>query len=77
VLSIKDDGVGMSSEDKKHVFEKFWRSRAVKNSQGTGLGLFIARELLKLMQGDIWCESEEGKGTTLYISLTKSNKQNH
>lgn len=71
VVSVSDTGMGFSEEDKKHAFEKFWRAEDVKAKgvEGTGLGLFIIKNLLDLMNGEIWFESELGKGTTFYIRL--------
>lgn len=71
VTSVADNGFGMSREEQNKVFEKFFRSGAakVKSIQGTGLGLFITKELVEKMDGKVWFSSEEGKGTTFSFSL--------
>lgn len=71
-LSVKDTGVGMSETTLAHLFQKFSRaSDASKfNIRGTGLGLYVARELLKAHSGRVWAESEgEGKGSTFSVEL--------
>jgi signal transduction histidine kinase len=72
LISITDHGVGITGADKDSVWKRFWRAEedAVNlNVVGTGLGLPLARELVRLHHGDIWFESERGKGTTFYIKL--------
>ncbi|KKU03632.1 MAG: Signal transduction histidine kinase [Parcubacteria group bacterium GW2011_GWA2_45_30] len=71
VTSVADNGFGMSREEQKKVFEKFFRSDAakIKSIQGTGLGLFITKELVEKMGGKVWFSSEEGQGTTFNFSL--------
>lgn len=69
--SIADTGIGMSGEDLAHLFEKFWRSerREVHEQTGTGLGMFIVKELVERMGGKVWAESEVDKGTTFHFTL--------
>ncbi len=71
---VEDNGFGMSEEDQKHMFEKFFRSEAgkIKEIQGTGLGLFITRELVEKMGGKIWFRSALGTGTRFSFSLPKA-----
>lgn len=71
ITHVSDTGIGLSKEEQKHMFEKFWRSekREVRQIAGTGLGLFITRELVKKMKGKIWVESEEGKGSIFSFQL--------
>ena len=71
ITSIKDNGMGISEEDKKNLFTKFWRSKKVKNIEGTGLGLFIIKKLVKMMNGKIWVESKEKVGTTISFKLSR------
>jgi len=68
---IKDTGIGIPKEKQKELFKPFTRilSQETKEIKGTGLGLYISNSLAKLMGGDIWFESEEGKGTTFYLKL--------
>lgn len=71
IARIQDNGFGMSAEAQKKLFEKFYRVKTDKtqNIQGTGLGLFIVKQLVEKMGGRIWVESEEGKGSTFSFSL--------
>ena len=71
VLAVKDTGIGISAEDQKKLFTRFFRSKKVLKSEteGTGLGLYITKSIVNLHQGDIWFSSELGKGSTFYFSL--------
>jgi signal transduction histidine kinase len=69
VVRIQDHGVGMSTEDIKRIFEKFFRSTKTDNVQGVGLGLFIVNRIIELHGGSIKVESELGVGTTFIVSL--------
>ena len=71
ITHVKDQGVGISPKDQKMIFTRFFRveEEAAKGIPGTGLGLFIIKELLERMQGEIWFESEIGKGSTFSFSL--------
>ncbi len=62
---IEDNGIGMSEEFQRHIFEPFSReyNEKTKNVQGTGLGLAIAKNIINMMNGDIMVESALGKGT--------------
>jgi PAS domain S-box-containing protein len=67
LVSIRDYGIGISEDDKKHLFERFFRGNNVTNIQGTGLGLHIVSKYVELMNGSIEVESELEKGTTFLI----------
>ncbi|MGM0482604.1 MAG: sensor histidine kinase [Patescibacteria group bacterium] len=71
ILSISDDGIGIPEGSKKDIFSKFHRGEnAVKmRTEGSGLGLFVSKEIVERHDGTIWFESEEGKGTTFYVSI--------
>lgn len=71
LLSVKDSGIGISAEDKLHLFERFFRARNAQNIQGTGLGLHIVSKYLELLDGEITLDSEIDKGTTFTITLPK------
>jgi signal transduction histidine kinase/CheY-like chemotaxis protein len=69
---VRDDGIGMSPEFQKHMFEVFTQEERKENkgnTQGTGLGLAIVKNLVELMGGTISVESELEKGTKFYVSL--------
>ena len=68
---IKDNGIGMSEEFQKHIFEEFSReeSSTVSGIQGTGLGMSITKNIVDLMGGTIAIESELGKGTEFIVDL--------
>ena len=68
-ISIKDEGIGMSEEDKKHLFERFFRGANATNIQGTGLGLHIVGKYIELMNGNISVKSELEKGTEITITF--------
>jgi signal transduction histidine kinase len=70
-LEVEDTGIGISSEDMPHVFERFYRGRHVGSSNipGTGLGLAITQEIVLWHNGQIEVESEPGKGSTFRIRL--------
>lgn len=70
---IRDTGIGIAPENLAHVFERFYRvdrSRARRgNTGGSGIGLTIVKRLVEAQKGDIWIESEPGKGTTVHFTL--------
>ncbi len=67
VIKIKDNGLGISAQDQKHLFERFFRGNNVLNIQGTGLGLHIVGRYVELMEGTISFKSELGKGTEFIL----------
>jgi len=71
-ISIEDTGIGMSPEIQKSLFDPFVTS---DSTQGFGLGLYISKEIIKLMDGEIIATSEEGKGTTFTLSFTVQKAQ--
>jgi signal transduction histidine kinase len=71
---VKDNGYGISPEDQKKIFQKFFRSTddLARKSPGTGLGLNITKSLVEMQGGRIWFESELRSGTTFHITLQVS-----
>lgn len=75
-IKIKDTGVGIPQEQQERVFSKFFRGSNVMRmeTEGTGLGLFIAKNIIEAHEGRIWFDSKERKGTTFYITLPLKEK---
>jgi signal transduction histidine kinase len=69
IVSIKDEGIGISEEDQQHMFTSFFRGKNAINIQGTGLGLHIVRRYVDLIHGDIRLESTLGEGSTFIVDL--------
>jgi signal transduction histidine kinase len=69
LISIQDNGLGIADDDKKHLFERFFRGKNVVNIQGTGLGLHIVSKYIEIMNGTIEVESELETGTTFIIKF--------
>jgi signal transduction histidine kinase/DNA-binding NarL/FixJ family response regulator len=69
-IVVADSGVGLSAEEREHIFDRFYRARSGAASvPGTGLGLSIVRSLVDLHHGEIEVESESGRGTTFHILI--------
>ncbi len=74
-IEVKDSGYGIPDEAKAHLFEKFYRvNRSSTEPKGTGLGLFVTKELIERQGGKIWFDSQVGKGTTFYFTLPLNQK---
>jgi PAS domain S-box-containing protein len=68
-IAVKDEGIGIPDDDKKHMFDRFFRASNATNIQGTGLGLNIVKRYIDLLNGGIEFESEYGKGSTFTIEI--------
>ncbi len=68
-ISVIDRGVGIAPEDLPHVFERFFRARGARKTEGLGMGLYITRLLIEAHGARIWAESEPGKGSTFSFTL--------
>jgi signal transduction histidine kinase len=75
-VSVADTGVGISDEDQRDIFDKYAqaRSRATRSEKGTGLGLYITRQLVELHGGKIGVKSEVGKGSTFSFTIPIAEK---
>ena len=69
ILSVKDNGIGISKDDQKHLMERFFRGANAGNIQGTGLGLHIIAKYAELMRGTVECDSQLEKGTEFKITF--------
>ena len=72
VISVSDTGVGIPKEKQDRIWNRFYRDedqQLVMETSGTGLGLAIVKEYVKMHEGDIWLESEVGKGTTFNVRI--------
>lgn len=77
VFAVSDQGVGISEEDQKHIFERFYRVDKARSREtgGTGLGLSIVRQLVSLHHGDISVDSMPGRGSTFTVTLPLDGKE--
>jgi two-component system phosphate regulon sensor histidine kinase PhoR len=75
IVSISDKGIGMSNEEQKRVFDKFYRAQTgnIHNTKGFGLGLSYAKQIIELHGGQILIESQKGQGTTVTLKLPTTN----
>jgi len=69
LFSVKDNGIGIEKKHHDKIFKIFHSLN--KSKESTGIGLSIAKRVVELYKGDIWLESEEGKGTTFYFTIKK------
>lgn len=71
LVKIKDNGIGIPKESATKLFQKFSRAKNAVDmyTDGTGLGLYIIKEIIEGHGGKVWFESEENKGTTFFVSL--------
>jgi len=73
ILQVHDSGIGISLEDQRRIFDKFYRveSEATEKISGTGLGLSIVKAIVKKHAGRVWVESELGRGSTFTVLLPR------
>lgn len=72
MVTVADQGMGISQADQGHIFERFYRGRGSQMTSGSGLGLYISREIVLQHGGQLWAESEEGHGAIFHLTLPVS-----
>ncbi|WP_158859227.1 sensor histidine kinase [Lunatibacter salilacus] len=70
-IMIKDNGIGIAEDQKHQVFNFFKRLNSPQQYEGTGMGLAMVKKSIERMGGEVWLESEEGKGSTFYFTIKK------
>jgi signal transduction histidine kinase len=75
IFEVSDDGIGISGEDLKTLYDPFFRSDNAKNIPGTGLGLPIVKEAVQICGGTISVDSIINKGTKFTVSLPKDKNE--
>jgi signal transduction histidine kinase len=74
IVTVRDSGIGLASDDAPHVFERFYRGQEMKRLEGTGLGLYICHAIVTAHRGRIWAESNgPGRGSTFGFTLPMRN----
>ena len=68
-VSVKDEGIGLTEQQQKQVFSRFYRAESTKGINGLGLGLYITKQIIDAHQGDLGVNSEAGKGSEFYFTL--------
>ncbi|HRY60352.1 MAG TPA: ATP-binding protein [Patescibacteria group bacterium] len=71
VIKVRDEGIGIPKAEQANLFAKFYRASnaATSNTEGTGLGLYIAKSAVESSGGKVWFESKENEGTTFFVTL--------
>jgi PAS domain S-box-containing protein len=71
VSMIKDSGYGIPADEQEKIFKKFFRAKNIvtKDTEGTGLGLYLVKQIVNASQGKIWFESKEDAGTTFWFTM--------
>jgi len=70
-VSVSDTGIGIAKEDLPHIFERFYKADKARSGGGSGLGLAIAKHTVQAHGGEIWAQSEEGKGSVFTFCLPR------
>jgi len=76
-ISVSDTGVGIPKSDLSRIFSKFWRGEKISEMEpsGSGLGLYIAKNIIRAHGGEIGIDSEPGRGTTIWFTLPRLSRE--
>lgn len=79
LINVTDTGIGISSEDIGHIFQKFYRAdnSDTREIGGTGLGLYLVKQRVEAMGGRVWAESGFGEGSTFFVSLPRLSNEEY
>lgn len=70
LICVEDSGIGLAPEDIAYVFQRYWRARTGRTQPiGSGLGLFVCKQIVEAHKGTLWCESELGVGSKFFMRL--------
>jgi signal transduction histidine kinase len=72
VISVQDNGRGIPADDLAKLFARFAQGTRKHRTTGTGLGLYLSRQIVEAHGGRIWAESEENNGSTFYFEMVKA-----
>ncbi len=75
LVTVRDEGYGISEEEQKHIFDRFYRAHSREHADGLGLGLYIASEIVTQHGGRMWLESTPDVGSTFYFTLPVSQQE--
>jgi len=76
LIAVKDQGQGIQKEEVMQIFEKHrtFSAMPTANESSSGLGLYIVKKYVNELQGQVWVESEEGKGSTFFVKLPQKSR---